>query len=105
MSPLSTNLGTALGAGSEILVPGSGPAVAAGVDALSSSQNSSSAASSPTWLDQQISGLFTGELIARIATGFLGFLLIAAAIFTHPTVIQVGKKVGKAAAEAGAAAA
>jgi hypothetical protein len=41
---------------------------------------------------------------ARIVTGILGMLLIAAAIFTHPTVVNVSKKVAKAAGEAAAAA-
>jgi hypothetical protein len=41
---------------------------------------------------------------ARIVTGILGLLLIAAAIFTHPTVLNVSKKVAKAAGEAAAAA-
>ncbi len=36
----------------------------------------------------------------RGITALLGLLLIAAAIFTHPTVINVGKTVGKVAAAA-----
>lgn len=42
--------------------------------------------------------------LARVVTGLLGLLLIAAAIFTHPTVINVGKKAAKAAGEAAAVA-
>lgn len=41
---------------------------------------------------------------ARFITGLIGFLLIAAAIFTHPTVVKVGKQVAKTAGEAAAAA-
>lgn len=41
---------------------------------------------------------------ARVLTALIGLLLISAAIFTHPTVINVGKKAGRAAAELGAAA-
>lgn len=41
---------------------------------------------------------------ARIVTGILGFLLIAAAIFTHPTVVNVTKRAATVAGEAAAAA-
>lgn len=63
---------------------------------------------------QSILGAGTGtsilgpNAVARFVTGFLGVLLIAAAIFTHPTVINIGKKAARAAnkaAEVGAAAA
>lgn len=40
------------------------------------------------------------HLVAQIVTGLLGVLLIAAAIFTHPTVINVGKKTARAAGRA-----
>ena len=40
---------------------------------------------------------------ARFVTGLLGILLIAAAIFTHPTVVNIGKKAARAAGEAAAA--
>jgi hypothetical protein len=38
--------------------------------------------------------------LPRLATGLLGLMLIAAAIFTHPTVIAVGKRAAEAGAEA-----
>lgn len=69
--------------------------------------NASLSALSPS-LAGLVSGLGSGSKGlglsgTRIITGFLGLLLIAAAIFTHPTVINVGKKVGETAAKVGVA--
>lgn len=105
--PLSSQAATASQiAGTALLgafLPGAGgetfnPFAAAGA------ANPANAPALPS-LASSIEALFGPNWMARIVTGFLGLLLIAAAIFTHPTVINVGKKVGKAAAEAGAAAA
>lgn len=53
---------------------------------------------------QSPSNPFGPNALARFVTGLVGLLLIAAAIFTHPTVISVGKKAARAAGELGAAA-
>ena len=58
----------------------------------------------PGTVFSMISAFSKGNVTARIVTGLLGVLLIAAAIFTHPTVINVGKKAARVAGEAAAAA-
>lgn len=44
--------------------------------------------------------LFSPGGLARIITGLLGLILIAAAIFTHPTVVKITEKAASAAAVA-----
>lgn len=103
MSLLSLPLGTLL-PGSGITSPTSAPA-ATSTSPSSFNPFTAMGAANPTNFPtvDSVKAFFSGN-IARVVTGLLGVLLIAAAIFTHPTVINVGKKIGKATGEAAIAA-